>query len=78
VARNGDLIPHLSEQFVPAFSLRVPRILYFDPSAAALVCGVWRMLELRDNSLQIHAARCPENIAAVSFNVIAEKQARVL
>src|SRR5438876_10252789 len=37
-ARTGDLIPHLFKQFVPAFSLRVPRILYFDPSAAAPVC----------------------------------------
>jgi hypothetical protein len=77
-ARTGDLIPHLFKQFVPAFSLRVPRILYLDPSAAAPLCHVWRMFELRNNSLQVHAARRLENVAAVLFNVIAEKQARFL
>jgi hypothetical protein len=34
------------------------------------------MPELRDNAFRIHAARCAKNLAALSFNVIAEEQAR--
>jgi hypothetical protein len=69
---TAGLISHLVEQFVAAFGLCVLRILYFDPTAASVAGRVWRMLQLGDNALKIHAAGSPENIAAVTFDVIAE------